>query len=120
VSALRDLASYLRELIADPVNCVLAAVFLAGLVLVACERQEPAATPHRAVVEWMPVDEARVRELCQQRYADGCVKKYDGVCTIVTAPMPLEQFTGFNHDMTDSRWRALAHELMHCFGYEHA
>lgn len=93
------------------------------LILAACmtgcsEAREPS---HTSRVEWTPVPYSRVRELCGpdlEGSVSGCVKKYEKVCRIITEPMPMGEYTSSSY-MTSPQWKTLAHELMHCFGYEH-
>lgn len=94
------------------------AAFLAAALVASCGAEEPG---HSVRVTWTPTSAAEVRALCGNDYDDGCVRRSeDGIeCRIITEPMPLAEFTGANHDMVSSQWRALSHELLHCFGYEH-
>lgn len=97
-------------------NVINAFIFLCALA--ACDAAN--APSHSAQVEWTPLPEEQVRALCKHDdYPGGCVKKYQGVCRIITLQPPLREFTGYNHDMHSRVWPTMGHELLHCFGYEH-
>lgn len=96
----------------------LIAVMLPAFIVIAVQscRNPP---NHTSKIQWRALTEKEVREFCTNEYADGCAKVYGDTCIIYTTPMPMQEFTGMNHDMNSPQWRALAHEVMHCFGYEH-
>lgn len=89
------------------------ALLLYALLFTACS------TKNETRVVWHPTSAENVRVICQNTNAGGCAQMDPSGCTIITPPMPLEEFTGANYDMQSPLWRELAHELMHCFGYDH-
>lgn len=77
------------------------------------------ASPARSVtIDWQRFDAATVAQLCDVEHAQGCARKQGKHCTMYTVRMPMEEFTS-SAEMNSWAWRTLAHEVMHCFGYEH-
>jgi hypothetical protein len=71
-------------------------------------------------IKWVQLDETALREVCQDDYHDGCVRRDASGCTMYTLAPPLKEFTGASHDMISPVWKAMGHEVAHCFGWEHA
>lgn len=91
-------------------------LLLAAALLAGCATT---GNPPTATIEWYPVTAAAVPVLCGHEYAAGCAVTYEGVCRIITAPMPLNEFTGYDHDMRSREWMVLGHEVLHCLGFNH-
>lgn len=70
-------------------------------------------------VKWRPTDAETARVICQNNNVTACVQMSGKGCTIISPHMPMQEFTGTSATMVSPQWRALAHELMHCLGYEH-
>lgn len=89
------------------------AALILALLLAACS------TKNETRVVWHPTDEETARMICQNRNVTACVQMEAKGCTIISPPVPMREFTGSSETMQSPEWRKLAHEFMHCLGYDH-